>query len=59
MYNRRLSFKAWLSFCIFCVEMPRFVGPVVNVTVPLGREAVLSCSVENLATYKVSIIPII
>ncbi|ODM94538.1 Lachesin, partial [Orchesella cincta] len=34
--------------------MPRFVGPVVNVTVPLGREAILSCSVENLVSYKVA-----
>ncbi|XP_037082484.1 limbic system-associated membrane protein-like [Pollicipes pollicipes] len=33
---------------------PRFVGTVQNVTVQKGREAVLSCAVENLRTYKVA-----
>ncbi|XP_069173872.1 lachesin [Procambarus clarkii] len=33
--------------------LPRFQEPIKNVTVPLGREAVLSCIVENLGEYKV------
>ncbi|XP_074034834.1 lachesin [Leptinotarsa decemlineata] len=34
-------------------ESPQFSGPIRNVTVALGREAVLSCSVSNLGHYKV------
>ncbi|KAF7267513.1 hypothetical protein GWI33_019255 [Rhynchophorus ferrugineus] len=33
---------------------PRFVEPIPNVTVPLGRDANLPCVVENLGTYKVA-----
>ncbi|XP_066954068.1 lachesin-like [Macrobrachium rosenbergii] len=32
---------------------PEFGGAIKNVTVPLGREAVLSCVVDNLGEYKV------
>ncbi|XP_018019656.1 lachesin-like [Hyalella azteca] len=32
---------------------PDFGGPITNVTVALGREAKLSCVVDNLASYKV------
>ena len=32
---------------------PQFLGEVQNVTVVLGREAVLSCSVMKLNDYKV------
>ena len=36
------------------VGVPEFRSPVGNVTVPLGREAVLTCSVDNLrSSYKV------
>ena len=31
---------------------PRFVGHVANITVTVGREAVLSCSVTDLQDYK-------
>lgn len=48
------------SLIIFISEMsnsnapkPRFVGSVRNRTAPLGREAILECSVENLGNYKV------
>lgn len=37
-------------------ETPQFTGPIENVTVALGREAVLSCSVTELGNYKVSLI---
>ncbi|EEZ99076.2 lachesin isoform X1 [Tribolium castaneum] len=37
----------------FSMETPDFAGPIKNVTVPIGREAVLSCSVTDLGHYKV------
>ncbi|XP_038222155.1 lachesin-like [Zerene cesonia] len=33
---------------------PNFVGPIENVTVALGREAVLTCSVSDIGDYKVA-----
>ncbi|XP_025833290.1 neurotrimin-like [Agrilus planipennis] len=33
---------------------PRFNGPISNVTVPVGRDAMLKCSVDNLSIYKVA-----
>lgn len=33
---------------------PGFTGPIANVTAPLGREAILACTVHNLSTYKVA-----
>jgi hypothetical protein len=33
---------------------PHFSESIRNVTIPLGREAVLSCVINNLAEYKVS-----
>lgn len=35
-------------------ETPQFTGPIDNLTVALGREAVLSCTVADLGNYKVS-----
>nr|XP_012216576.1 PREDICTED: lachesin-like isoform X1 [Linepithema humile] len=35
-------------------EGPSFTAPITNVTVPVGREAILSCVVANLSTYKVA-----
>ncbi|EAT35448.1 AAEL012384-PA [Aedes aegypti] len=32
---------------------PSFASPIENVTVPIGREATLSCVVQNLGAYKV------
>ncbi|GAB0090667.1 Immunoglobulin-like domain [Sergentomyia squamirostris] len=32
---------------------PDFTEPIENITVPVGREAILSCSVQNLGGYKV------
>ncbi|XP_075149936.1 dpr-interacting protein kappa [Haematobia irritans] len=36
------------------LDMPRFAEPVANVTVSLGRDALLACVVENLKNYKVA-----
>ncbi|XP_025074437.1 uncharacterized protein LOC112552749 [Pogonomyrmex barbatus] len=38
-------------------EGPSFSAPITNVTVPVGREAILSCVVANLSTYKALRIP--
>lgn len=43
----------------FSMESPDFMGPIQNVTVAIGREAILSCSVTELGHYKVSKIYII
>lgn len=34
--------------------VPEFTWPIQNVTVAVGREAVLSCSITDLGDYKVS-----
>ncbi|CAH0553150.1 unnamed protein product, partial [Brassicogethes aeneus] len=36
------------------LENPKFSAPITNVTVPVGREAILSCLVEDLGQYKVA-----
>lgn len=33
--------------------MPRFAEPIPNITVTLGRDALLGCVVDNLKNYKV------
>ncbi|KAL2734016.1 zwei Ig domain protein zig-8-like isoform X2, partial [Vespula squamosa] len=35
------------------VSDPNFKEPIANVTAPVGREAILSCVVQDLAGYKV------
>ncbi|VVC96077.1 unnamed protein product [Leptidea sinapis] len=40
--------------CSDSVDLPRFVGPGSNVTVAVGRDAVFTCSVDNLQTFKVA-----
>ncbi|GJQ77105.1 hypothetical protein Trydic_g23674 [Trypoxylus dichotomus] len=39
---------------IWIADNPKFGQPIVNVTVAVGREAIIECVVENLATYKVA-----
>lgn len=36
------------------VPEPIFTGPIENISVPVGKEAILSCHVQNLGNYKVS-----
>ncbi|GLV45446.1 Dpr-interacting protein eta [Carabus blaptoides fortunei] len=36
------------------LENPKFSEPITNMTVPVGREAILACVVEDLSTYKVA-----
>ncbi|XP_037958472.1 neurotrimin [Teleopsis dalmanni] len=35
-------------------DLPKFGAPLQNVTIPVGREAVLQCVVDNLQTYKIA-----
>ncbi|XP_055682646.1 opioid-binding protein/cell adhesion molecule homolog isoform X1 [Lutzomyia longipalpis] len=35
-------------------DLPKFGEPIQNVTVPIGREATLSCTIDNLQTYKIA-----
>ncbi|XP_034253644.1 lachesin isoform X2 [Thrips palmi] len=35
-------------------DLPKFVGSLNNVTIAVGREALLTCVVENLSNYKVA-----
>lgn len=37
------------------LELPDFIEPIQNISVPSGREAVLQCSVRNLGDYRVSL----
>ncbi|XP_060524878.1 neurotrimin-like [Cylas formicarius] len=39
---------------ILGADIPNFTGPIANVTVPVGREAVLECGVDNLSAFKVA-----
>ncbi|XP_060524386.1 neurotrimin-like isoform X2 [Cylas formicarius] len=52
---------AVFTFAIFSLvitartlESPNFSQPIRNITVPVGREAVLECAVQNLNPYKVA-----
>ncbi|XP_052894216.1 lachesin-like [Anopheles moucheti] len=35
-------------------DLPKFGEPIQNLTVPVGREAILTCVINNLQTYKVA-----
>lgn len=35
-------------------KQPEFSAPIKNITVPVGREAVLTCSVTELGNFKVN-----
>ena len=38
---------------LFLLTDPKFAEPIVNVTVPVGREAILVCVVDDLSSFKV------
>lgn len=48
----KLNLKLTMSLV---ADLPRFVGSGSNVTVAVGRDAALTCRVDNLQTFKVSI----
>ncbi|XP_066251861.1 lachesin-like [Euwallacea similis] len=39
---------------VHLLEEPEFAAPINNLTVPVGREAILSCTVNHLGKYKVA-----
>ncbi|KAI5749660.1 hypothetical protein M8J76_009063 [Diaphorina citri] len=39
---------------IICLDIPNFKEGIGNLTIPVGREAILPCIVDNLSTYKVA-----
>ncbi|XP_011698641.1 PREDICTED: neurotrimin-like [Wasmannia auropunctata] len=46
--------SAWTENPVSTSEAPSFTAAITNVTVPVGREAILSCVVANLSTFKVA-----
>lgn len=34
---------------------PKFTGPIQNATVAVGRDAILTCMVEDIGSYRVSV----
>lgn len=50
----RSAFCRMLAHELLRTDIPKFGEPIQNQTVPVGREAVFSCVVDNLQTYKVS-----
>ncbi|XP_060534761.1 lachesin isoform X2 [Cylas formicarius] len=57
--ERRRGLALSVTYMLFIINQamtdgPKFVEPIPNVTVALGRDASLPCVVENLGTYKVA-----
>lgn len=49
-----LSDTASAGLSLDQVPEPNFTEPIENITVHVGKEAILNCYVQNLGTYKVS-----
>lgn len=45
----------FFSYSIFTAD-PKFSAPIANVTVAVGREAILTCVVHDLGAYKVNLL---
>lgn len=43
-----------IYLCVIESLLPRFAEPIQNVTVTVGRDALLACVVDNLRGYKVT-----
>lgn len=48
-----MKFKMAVTHNLIVPDLPRFLGPGSNVTVAVGRDAALTCKVDNLQTFKV------
>lgn len=44
----------FLSFYSTELNLPRFAEPIPNITVTIGKDALLACVVDNLKSYRVS-----
>jgi hypothetical protein len=51
-FNKIIS-HSFLSFSVSEALLPRFAEPIPNVTVTIGRDALLACVVDNLQGFKV------
>lgn len=54
-----LSFNVLQFLCPFFfskteLNLPRFAEPIPNITVTIGKDALLACVVDNLKSYRVS-----
>lgn len=47
------TLQIFLNISVTEAMMPRFAESIPNVTVTIGRDALLACVVENLRGYKV------
>lgn len=54
LFLLRMLFSTFIYHCFLISENPKFSEPITNVTVAVGREAILACQVEDLGQYKVS-----
>lgn len=43
----------FMSTSVSELSFPRFAEPIPNITVTIGRDALLGCVVDNLKNYKV------
>lgn len=43
----------WIKCYVNVADLPKFGERLQNMTIPVGREALLICVVDNLQTYKV------
>lgn len=53
MTNRNRMTEARISEMCSLSDVPKFGELISNVTASVGREAILACVVDDLATYKV------
>jgi len=49
----RNLFHTCVLFSVSHFTDPKFAEPIVNVTIPVGREAILICVVDDLSGFKV------
>ena len=56
VYSLSFSLISWTDNSLGRQTRPEFTEPIANVTVFLGREAALTCSVKDLGSYRVCIL---
>lgn len=54
LYIYILEYITWFNNVWLNSEVPTFAKEIENATVPVGREATLSCVIYNLGNFKVS-----
>lgn len=46
----------YFNFLFLQTADPKFSAPIINATVAVGRDAILSCQVHDLIQYKVKLV---